>query len=401
MPVLTVIALVAVAAVIYGMHRASRRHAYQLILAEHQSLVTAAEQKFEAARTRLEDAVRQVELAEQAVARAKGDVTAARNTVEQLRQARQTVENATAVIVVAHAWNVELQIEQCGAKEGEGWDHPPDAFDVRSEQRVHHHERVLDHVETLYRTETYREQDGFDTETYTERVSAGTQQVPDGYDVEDLGNGRFRRTARYRTETIYENVTRTRQTPRMVTRTRQVPYQNNVYRQDPVRQPWYTYKTKIWTPASAMSRDGQGMEVLDPEGRPPQNPGSELGARRVRSRSVSYSLTLQPVAEDGPPRTITMPEARWRSFADGSTGLLAQAELLTSQEQEARLVALRDRIDETMKQIVELEAKVPPLVDRVGPLREQLPPLEQDLATKQAELSREKQGLEAVVAGGY
>lgn len=400
-PVLLVIGLLAVAAVIYGMNLAARRRAYQQELVEHQALVFATQQKCDEARTKLAEATRRVELAEQAVVRAQREVTTARNAVTQLRQTQQAVEHATKVSVVSHAWSVQLQIEQCGAKQGEGWNHPPDAFDVRSEERVHHHVQVLDHVETLYRPETYREQDGFDTETYTERVSAGTREVPDGFDVEDLGNGRFRQTPKYRSETVYTDVTKTRQTPRMVTRTRQVPYQNNVYRQDPVRQPWYTYRTKVWMPAPALSRAGQGLQVLDPEGRPPQDPGNELGAQRVRARNVTCSLVLQPVADDSSPRTITVPNARWRSFADGSTGLLAQAELLTAAEQQARLAALRSRIDETMKQIVELEAKVPPLAEQIDSLREQVPPLSKTLATLQAELSRAKQGLAEVIAGGY
>ncbi|MEO8496894.1 MAG: hypothetical protein ABI614_17625 [Planctomycetota bacterium] len=396
-----VIAVLGVSAVIYGMNLASRRHAYQQKLVEHQGLVAAAQQRFDDASSRLNDAALRVELAEQAAADAKRDVTIAQVSGKQLLDEQQAVERATAVSVMAHTWTVQLDIEQCGAKEGEGWNHPPDAFDVRREQRVHHHEQVLDHVETLYRTETYRDQEGVDTETYTERVSAGTRQVQDGYDVEDLGNGRFRRTPRYRTETVYENVTRTRQTPRMVTKTRQIPYENKIYRQDPVRMPWYTYRTKIWNPAPAMSRTGEGLEVLDPEGRPPQNPGTELGARRVRDRRATYSLTLQPIAEGNSPRTIIVPDARWRSFADSSTALLARNELFTQQEQQAKLASLHGQIEQTTKQVEELSAKVPPLVDRIGPLREQLPQLKQALAKSQAELSEEKQRLEAVVAHGY
>ena len=34
-----------------------------------------------------------------------------------------------------------------------------------------------------------------------------------------------------------------------LTKTRQVPYTKKVYRDDPVKKPWYIYKTKQWTPA--------------------------------------------------------------------------------------------------------------------------------------------------------
>lgn len=400
-PVLMVIALLGIAAVIYGMNRAARRRAYQAKVADHQALVAAAQARYGQAEAKLNEAAGRLEAAEQEAARARDAVTSASHSLRQLQQTRQDVEDATAVNVLAHGWNVQLQIEQCGAKQGEGWTHPPDAFDVSSEQRVHHHQRVLDHVETLFRTETYRAQDGFDTETYTERVSTGTRQVPDGFDVEDLGNGRFRRTQRYRSETVYENVTKTRQKPRMVTKTRQIPYQNEVYRQDPVNQPWYTYHTKVWTPAPPMSRAGEGMEVLDPADRPPQDPGNELGARRVRDRQVTYSLTLQPVAGDSPPRTLAVPEARWRAFADGSSGLLARNELLSKDERQTRLVMLRDQIDQTTTLIGQLEAKVPPLEQRIDPLQQQLQPLALVAAKAQEELGAAKQALEAVIAEGY
>ncbi len=225
-----------IAAVIYGVNLAGRRQGYQQEVAEHQSLVADAQRRVDRATAGLNDAARRVKQAEQAVARARSDVTSAQRWINQLLDEQQSLERAPAVSVVAHAWNVQLKIEECTAKKGEGWNHPSNAFDVRSEQHVHHHEKVLDHVETLYRTETYRAQDGYDTETYTERVSAGTRQVQDGYTVEDLGNGRFRRTPKYRTETVYKNVTKTRQKPRMVTKTRQVPYQKNVYRQDTVHK---------------------------------------------------------------------------------------------------------------------------------------------------------------------
>jgi predicted nucleic acid-binding Zn-ribbon protein len=403
LPVLPLIAIavLGVVAVIYAVNLHGRRQAYLQKLAGYQGLVAAAQQRFDEARKTLDDAAGRVEQAERAVARARNDVADAQKKLEQLQEEQQSVERATPVRVLAHAWTVQLEIEQCDARQGEGWNYPPDAFDVKSEPRVHHHEQVLDRVETLFRTEHYQAQDGFDTEVYTERVAAGTRQVPDGYDIEDLGNGRFRKTPKFRTETIYEDVTKTRQKPRMVTKTRQIPYENKVYRQDPVRQPWYTYRTKIWNPSQPMSRSGEGLEVLDPEGRPPQNAGSELGARRVRERRVSCSLTLQPLAPDSPPCTVAVPEARWRSFADGSTALLAKNEPFTPEEQQARLASFRSRIEQATVQIVELTAKVPPLVDRIDPLRQQLPPLKETLGKLQTELSAEKQQLQAVVTQGY
>lgn len=392
-----VVAAAAGWAILHGMRQAERRRVFEQEVAQEQELVAAAQLRRDEASGKLRDAEQRVEQAERAAADAQTEATAAERRLGELQRQRQSVERAAAVTVKSHRWTAQLEIEQCVAREGEGWDHPPEAFDVRSEQRVHHHEKVLDRMETLFRSETYRTQEGFDTETYTERVAAGTRQVPDGYTVENLGNGRFRRTPKYRTETIYQTVTKTRQKPRMVTKTRLVPYLSPVYRQAPVQKPWYKYRTRAWVAAPAMSRTGEGLDVRDPEGRPPDAPGSEVGTKRVRSRRATYAVIVESSA-DSSPRTVAVPEERWRSLADGSRLFLAGDELLAEDQRQAKLASLGDALDAAVKQIDDRKARVPPLVERLGPLRELLPPLRQALAETQAELLAAQVQLEAVVA---
>ncbi len=375
-----------------------RRRAHQELVAKHRARVAEAERELAKAQEELDVARQAVASARQDVENAKGDVAAARQAVHQLEVTLRTVEQAVPVVVTAHLWTVRLQIEECVARDGEGWSHPDGAFDIRSEDRVHHHERVLDHVETRYRTEEYKAQDGYRTETYTERVEDGTRKVQDGYTVEDLGNGRFKRTPKYRTEKVYKTVTKTRQIPNIVTKTRQVPYKHEVYRQDPVRRPWYRFRTKMWVAAPEITRSGRGMEPLDPEGSPSSNPEFTLGARRVCGRSVSLSVEFRAKSGDETPRTVPVGAEGWRAFADGDSALLAGTELLTADEQARRIPSIRARIVDAAKKVARLEERVGELEARLPPLEAKLPPLEARIPPLREALAREWQALEAVDA---
>jgi len=362
---------------IFTVNRHQRWQAEQRRLAERQAFIATRQQEMANAQQAYQAAVSDVNRAKQKASEAREQVKRAEARVRELATTEQALTQPQAVEVQEHRWQVVLKIQRCEAKAGQGWNYPSDAIDIQSEQRVHHHERVVDRVDTLFRTETYREQDGFDTERYTERVAKGTRQVPDGYDVRDLGNGRFERVQKYRTETVYVNETKTRRTPRMVTKTRQIPYQQNVYREEPVKKPWFTYRTKHWLPAPDMTRKGVGIEPQNPADAPSPDSPAEVGALRLADRQVHYKLALKPQSGAGLGEQIVLstPRERWEQFADGSSALLAQGELFSESELQIRLAKVRADMETAKLNVNVLEAKVPPLFSKISELDAKLPPL--------------------------
>ncbi|MEZ6186915.1 MAG: hypothetical protein R3F62_18125 [Planctomycetota bacterium] len=321
---------------IFGLVRRSQLAAYQAAVAAQREVVAEKHRAYQEASAPLAAASRELAEAEARLRVAREELGAARDALARTTARLGALAQAPERPIRAHRWEVRIAQERCEAVPGEGWETPPGAVEVTSTPRQHHTERVLDRVETRYRTERYQEQDGFDTETTTERVAAGTRQVQDGYTVENLGNGRFKKTPKYRTETVYETRTKTRQVPRYVERTRQVPYDEEVYRDEPVLRPWYAYVTWRWSAAEPRVRRGVGPEPLDPEGAPPTQVPPARGALRATGRQVVLSLELggpeAPVAEVSP--------ERWAELADGVTVIHLAPEVLTLPERDARRATL-------------------------------------------------------------
>jgi len=194
--------------------------------------------------------------------------------------------------VTGHSWTRIQHVEEYKTVAQEGWDCPADAFNVRSERREHHKDRVVDHYETRYRTVQDRVADG------TERVKTGTKTV-------NLGNGRFKREPTYSTRTKYKTVSR------------QEPYSDPVYRYEPVYRTYYVYLVNRWVPGAARTTSGNDLN--------PQWPPTAVrdAQQRMAAREESYTLALTELAQKAgdQPRTWTysLPEAPWRSWPDRST----------------------------------------------------------------------------------
>lgn len=220
------------------------------------------------------------------------------------------------VVVIGHKWTRVQNIEQYHALDKEGWDHPGDAYDVSSSRRLHHYNRVLDHYETKYRNERYTVQQGTKSQSYTERVSAGTERYQSGSTTRSLGNGRYSRTPTYSTRTKYRTVTRTRQVPNYVTKTRRVSYQDPVYKQVPEYRTYYNYRVNRWLAIAARKTSGRNKKPQWPDTSLPIKSG--IGALRLGSRSGVYTVDLRVLdRDDFKQYSKSLDYGRWREINHG------------------------------------------------------------------------------------
>jgi hypothetical protein len=380
-PIAAVIALLFSCFCFYGIYLSSQRAKHDERIAAQRKVVEQERVPLQAALDRLAAAEGDVRRAREALAQAETDVVTAERAVASTEQSLDRHQRqAQRVTVTDHTWSVSLRLEECGADAHEGWEHPRHAFDVVAKQKVHHTERVVDRVET-------RTQDGYDTESYTERVKTGTRKVQAGTTTKNLGNGRFKRVPKYRTEAVYERVRKTRKVPRMVWKTRQVPYKETIYRDDPVYKPWYTYKTWVWRPTRGLERSGTGRRILDPEGAPPQRTAEALGAKRTVERRVSLGLRLRH--DGGSESQRSVDRGRWDVFAAGDPGRVVGQRLLTPKEHAAAIARLQRELEAARARIAPLEAKVPPLEAKVPPLEAKVPPLREAVRPLQQRVDAE------------
>jgi hypothetical protein len=195
-------------------------------------------------------------------------------------------------VITAHSWQRVQHVQEYVSLPQEGWDHPRDAYDIRSESRVHHYDHPIDHYETRTRMVTSRVQDG------TERVKTGTRTV-------NLGNGRFRREPTYSTRTRYRSESHLES------------YQEPIRRDDPVYRDYYFYKVDRWMESTPRALSGSGLNA--------QWPSTDVrdAKQRMGSREESYTISLREAspAEGAEPKTWTHPldESAWRSYTDGMT----------------------------------------------------------------------------------
>ena len=387
-----------------GTYRASHvivQRAFEAKVADQRAVVERVQAVAKQAELKHSPAIKQLATAKQAAKTASTELVAAKNKHTSLLATVDDLNKAAAVEVLGHSWTVNVDVEKCIAKPGEGWARPADAFDVRNEQRVHHQEKVLDRIDTLYRTETYRAQDGFTTETYTEKVSAGTRRVRSGTTTRSLGNGRFKRTPKYRTEKVYKNVTKTRQKPRMVTKTRQVPYEKKVYRDEPVKKPWYIYKTKQWTPAAHLTRSGKGREPLDPEGTPQKDAVNEVGAQRLRQRAVVYTLDLKHAIVGTKTLALKTDAANWNAIKDGASMFQYRSTLLTGENRDTRLLTNSRELASAAQSLARSETRYKQLTDKVPPLEQRIDPLENEIGALRSDAQVEKEKLSRLIRAGF
>ena len=197
-----------------------------------------------------------------------------------------------------HSWTRTQHIEefQRGISES-GWDHPADAYNISTSQRVHHHDRVVDHYDTV-------------PEYSTRRVADGTERYQSGSKTVNLGNGRFKREATYSTRTTYR-------TEGYQSGTRREP----VYRQVPVYRTYYQYLVNRWVAGQDRITQGQSVLPIWPSTIPRD------ADQRMTGRAEVYQIHFQEIS---PPsgsvaRTWeqTLDEAKWQSWRDGTIVVLA------------------------------------------------------------------------------
>lgn len=198
----------------------------------------------------------------------------------------------TAVAVIsAHSWTRVQHVEEYTTLSQEGWDHPSDAYNVRSERREHHKERILDHYDTKWRT-------------VRDRVADGTERVQTGTRTRNLGNGRFKREPTYETRTRYKTIER------------RESYRDPVYRYDPVYRDYYHYLVDRWVPGADRREHGVGLDARWP------STAVRDAKQRMGSRDESYSLSLLERSQEPGAQartwTRTFDETTWRGWRDGT-----------------------------------------------------------------------------------
>ncbi len=197
--------------------------------------------------------------------------------------------------VTATSWKRTIDVEKWKLEPHEGFtaDVPQGALETRAAgQKVHHHEDVFDHDETVY--DEVEVPDGYRTETYSARESCGEdctttprtcrkvcsgsprtcrqvctnnkngfascrEQCSGGNETcrDDCSGGDRRCT------TKYCSVTKTRQVPK--TRTERRPRIVKRYRSEPRYAPWSTYKTWEWVTVRTAEESGADAQPRWPD----------------------------------------------------------------------------------------------------------------------------------------
>lgn len=210
----------------------------------------------------------------------------------------------TEVTVQSVSWKCEVFLQEYQYNQHEGWSLPAGADLINQDRRIHHYNKVVDHYTTECHAE--QQQDGYDTETYEERVCG---DVYDHTEETCYDDASCDREDVYRTECDYE--TRSRQVPRYkdVEVCEQVP----VYRDEPVYADYYAYKVWEWVNIASEITTGSDFEPYWPTDFRIDNKHREAG------RQPTFSVTL--VSKDGK-RTFTYAPSsfeEYRTFQIGTT----------------------------------------------------------------------------------
>ncbi len=183
--------------------------------------------------------------------------------------------------IVSAPWQRTIDVEVYKTVRESDWSVPAGGRERHSEQRVHHHDRVLVRYET--RTRTVRVQTG----NRTERYSKGVRNKGNGFYEEEFGE---------RQVPIYGSRTET--------------YQEPIYRDEPRYRTWYDYDIERWVRARTERSGGSSP--------PAAWPSVTLGEReREGRRNAVYKVVLTSRKRKRIERTL--PEADWQRYPVGGT----------------------------------------------------------------------------------
>ena len=153
--------------------------------------------------------------------------------------------------VIDKLWQTSVSTETYKEVMEEDWHIPQGGTEIFRRKEIHHYEQ---------------KQDGYKTETYTEREFSHNET----YTVtKDLGNGKFKQETK--TRPAYKTVTKTRSVPKYV----EVP----VYRTK------YTYSIWRWEPNTKLIKKGNYTSIIEFED------FKEIeGKQRIVNKSIDYSI---------------------------------------------------------------------------------------------------------------
>ena len=179
--------------------------------------------------------------------------------------------------VVDKLWQTSVSTETYKEVMEEDWHIPQGGTEIFRRKEIHHYEQ---------------KQDGYKTETYTEREFSHNET----YTVtKDLGNGKFKQE------------TKTRPAYRTVTKTRSVPK----YVEVPVYRTKYTYSIWRWEPNTNLLKKGNYTSIIEFED------FKEIeGKQRIVNKSTDYSIECK-ADKKSDTKNIGVSESQWNSIKIG------------------------------------------------------------------------------------
>jgi hypothetical protein len=176
------------------------------------------------------------------------------------------------------SWSRQIPIEEYRTVVEEDWTLPAGGRMTTQEERIHHHDEVLDHYENK-------------TREVCEQVKTGTRTYTCG--STNKGNGFFE--DKKCTEAVYER------------QCHNESYRDPVYRKEPVYQTWYTYEIEKWILDRTETASGQDHDAHWPEFNLVEN---EREGQRVESYEVHF------VDAEGENYIQALPYEEWLKFKE-------------------------------------------------------------------------------------
>ena len=177
---------------------------------------------------------------------------------------------------VSHvSWERSIAVEEHQYNQRGGWELPSDADLVSTEERVHHHQQVIDHYEEV--CEWVDVIDHYETKCHTEE-ECHTESVYSHTDVVCYDDGTCDEHDVYETERVCEDVRVCSDEP--VYRQEEQCREEPVYRDQPIYQTWYEYMIWEWMTVAPRVASGEDNRPRWPSSDLPEDQ-RECGRREV------------------------------------------------------------------------------------------------------------------------